>query len=222
LSDKKPFRYWPLVFVGVLAVALLLSNGTARLPNGDEAIISAAQYDQVAKEVRELTLESIEKTEKGENLSENELSHLRKASRLIDRMNKFEPTLSTNHFLQGKIHLLLNEPTLAEDEFKQCVLLAPGNASARPTDAQAIQATAAEAHYQLSQLLLARNHKDLAFQAANEAVKIVPQSSNYWTARASALNELRKAAEAKKDLQTALKLDPNNARAKSLLSFISK
>ena len=215
-------NYWPVLFVAGLLLALVLSNRTAQMPGGGEAIQSQAEYVEAQAKMEELSKGPIHALDTGKELTADDLKKLREAGEIVDRMNRYAPLVSGLYYLSGKIHFALKEDALAEDAFRQCTLVAPNQATADPAVAAAIRETAAEAAYQLSLLLLVRRDVPGAYDAANQAVSAVPQSSNYLTARASALNELRRVDEAKKDLAAALKLDPKNARAKSLLSFISK
>ena len=220
--SAKRFNYWPVVFVAALGAALVASNQTPEMPGGGRAINSEAEFQDVKAKMEDLSLSRIEKLDAGKPLTPDDLKKLREASDLVDRMNAYAPIASGLFYLSGKIHFALNEDGIAVERFKQCVLLAPNEAAAKPANAQTIKLTAAEANYQLSLLLLLGRDSKGALDAANDAIGVVPNSPLYLTARASALNELRRTEEAKKDLQAALKLDPSNPRARMLLQFISK
>lgn len=221
MSPKKPFRYWPLLAVATLAVVMILSNRVAPLPQGGAAITSDSEYQATMTKMQDLSKERIEAYDAGQTLSTEDKAKLREAGTLVTRMAAYAPAVSVLYFVGGKIHHILGEDSVAEERFQQCVFNAPENARRDPTHAAYIQQTAAESAYQLSLLMMARGDvKDAAAEAA-EAVKAVPQSSNYHTALGSALNELRKTDEAKKELARALELDPTNSRAASLLRFLS-
>lgn len=220
MSAKK--NYWPVLFVAGLLLALILSNRTPQMPGGGEAIQNDLDYQAAKAKMEALSLERIKAMDEGKPLSADDLKKLREAGEIVDRMNKFAPLVSGLYYLSGKIHFALKEDALAEAAFRQCTLIAPNQATADPGAASHIRETAAEAAYQLSLLLLVRRDVPGAYDAANQAVSAFPQSPNYLTARASALNELRRVDEAKKDLAMALELDPKNARAQSLLEFIRR
>ena len=220
-KPKTPFRYWPLVAIGAIALTLFFSNQTAPYTDGGQAITNDAQYQAGLTKVQGLTQAQIVAYDKGQALTADDKAKLREAQGVIDRMNAFLPRIAGLYFLSGKIHHIFGEDQVAEERFLQCTLNAPTDAAANPADAVAIRATAAEAAYQLSLLLLARRDSKGALEQADAAVEAVPQSSLYHTARGSALNELRRTEEAKRELKIALTYDPSNARAASLLRFIS-
>lgn len=200
---------------------MLLSNRTAPLPQGGQAITGDAEYQATLTKVQDLTEPRIKAYDAGQPLTSDDKAKLREAGGLVNRMAAYNPTYSLLFFVGGKIHHILGEDDVAEQNFRQCTFNAPDNITRDPQHADAIRLTAAEAAYQLSLLMMARGDVKEGFEEADAAVKAVPQSSDYHTARASALNELRRTDEARKELATALKLNPNNTRAKSLLGFIS-
>ena len=212
----------PVAFVGALGLAMFLSNQTAPLPNGDLPVTSDAEYNEAMTKMEGLSQDRIKASDAGRSLSSDDLAKLREASRLTDRMAAYAPLMASLYFISGKIHHILGEDQVAEERFRQCALGIAKQAAAQPSDAKNLVATGAEAAYQLSLLLVVRRDFRGALEAADAAVKAVPLSSNYLTARASALNELRRTAEAKQDLQKALLLDPTNRRATALLRLISK
>lgn len=221
MSDKKKFPNWapPVAFVAALALFLLLSNQPAKLPSGEEAILSDGQYETARVEMEKLSLEHIRTFDAGIKLTEKEMAEVRRAGEIIDRMTKYAPTASGLFYLSGKIHHVLGEDNLAEDRFLQCTLIVPNDVSAHPDKSGEITSEGAECNYQLSELLLLRREKQAAFEAADAATKVT-RNEVYLTARASALNELGRINEAKKDLQAALKINPTYTRAKGLLRFI--
>ena len=210
-----------MAFVGALAVALLLSNQTAPLPQGGTAIASASEYQDAMSKMTDLSKSRLEAYDQGKALTADDKAKLREAGGIVDRMNAYLPLMATLRFVSGKIHHILGEDEVAEQMFRQCTFDYPAQANAQPADAAAIRATGAEAAYQLSLLLVNRRDFKGALEQADAAVKAVPQSSLYHTARASALNELRRTDEAKIELFMALRLDPSNKRAASLLKFLS-
>ena len=220
-TRKYPAWAAPVAFVAVLGAAMFLSNQTARLPNGEAPIASDQDYTEAMTKVEDLSQDRIKAYDAGRPLTPDDLKRLREAGVLTDRMAAYAPLMASLFFLSGKIHHVLGEDTVAEERFRQCTLGIDQQAKAQSSNAANLVATGAEANYQLSMLLLVRRDLKGALAAADTAVRTVPQSSYYLTARASALNELRRTAEAKKDLQQALALDPNNRRAAALLRLIS-
>lgn len=222
MPPKKPFRYWPIVAIVVLLAVLLLSNQQAKLPTGETAITTGAEYQDARAKFDELAVPMIQRFEAGEELGPEDLKKVRRGGELLDSMTAFIPANSGNYFLAGKVHTILGEPSIAIEKYRQCILVAPNDAALRPADASIIKSSAARASYEVSLLLLLQGDKKGALEAANAAVEQFPNQAEFFVARASALNELRRVAEAKRDLQAALQIDPNNARAQTLLRFISK
>jgi tetratricopeptide (TPR) repeat protein len=223
LSDRK-YPKWlaPVAFVGFLALALLLSNQPAPAPQGGAMITNDAEYDAAKAKMEDLSLKTLQAYQAGQKLSEDDLKKLREAGEIVDKMILYSPVLTGLQFLSGKIHHVLGEDTIAADRFEQCTQVAANEIAQHPNEKTAIGQTAAECGYQLSQIQLLRGKIKEALAQADAAVKAVPNSPDYLTARASALNELRRTDEAKKDLAQALKLDPSNARARGLLRLISQ
>lgn len=219
-ARKYPKWLPPVAFVGILGIALVFSNQAPELPGGGVAISSDAEYQDAKIKMEELTKGRLQALDAGKTLSPEDLKKLREASEILDRMNLYSPLKSGLHFLSGKIHLALGEDQIASERFRQCAFVATNEIAIEPQNTLPIKLTAAEASYQLSMLLLVQRDLPGAFKAADEAVKTVPQSPNYLVARGSALNELRRPAEAKRDLLAALKLDPNNSRAKGILRLL--
>ena len=222
MSDRKNYPKWlaPVAFVGFLALALLLSNQPAPAPYGGTMITSDAEYEATKAKMEDLSLKRLQAYQSGQKLSEDDLKALRQAGDMVDKMILYSPVLTGLQFLSGKIHHVLGEDTIAADRFKQCTLIADNEISQHLNEKAAISQTAAECGYQLSQLQLLKGQIKEALASAEAAVKAVPNSADYLTARASALNELRRTDEAKKDLTLALKLDPSNSRARGLLRLI--
>jgi tetratricopeptide (TPR) repeat protein len=210
-----------VAFVAALALFLLLSNQPAKLVGGGDAITTENQYEAARIEMEKLSLDHIKTFDAGAKLTTAEMAEVRKAGDIIDRMTKFAPLASGLFYLSGKIHHVLGEDQLAEDRYLQCTLVVPNDAAGHPDKAAEIKQEGAECSYQLSELLLLRREKEGAFAAADAAVKVT-RNEVYLTARGSALNELGRVEEAKKDLREALKINPGYARAKGLLGFIER
>ncbi|RYG25403.1 hypothetical protein EON82_07235 [bacterium] len=223
MSAKK-YPKWlpPVAFVGFLALALLLSNQPAPAPQGGTMITSDAEYDAAKRKMEDLSLPILQAHQTGKTLSADELKKLREAGEIVDKMILYSPVLTGLHFLSGKIHHILGEDTIAQDRFKQCTLVSANEITQHPDQKAPIEQTVAECNYQLSEIQLLRRQINEALASADAAAKAFPNSSEYLTARASALNELRRTEEAKKDLAQALKLDPSNSRARGLLRLLSR
>jgi tetratricopeptide (TPR) repeat protein len=211
------------VAVAVLGAGIFFSAQSPSLPNGaGTAIVDASTYEAARARMSELALERMKAFDAGRPLSADDLAKVREASSILDRMVQFMPNVSGNYFFSAKAHRILGENAVAIERYRQCVFVAPNDAALRPQEAPLIKGAAAQANYELSGLLLQQNDRQGAFDAANDAVVAYPDTPDFLVARASALNELRRLPEAKRDLERALKVDPNHAAAQRLLRFVSK
>ena len=206
----------------ILALLLLLSNQPAPSPLGGTAITNDADYHAAELKGQDLSEAALKKYDAGETLDAKDTAKLRQAVELYDKMAMYTPAISPLFFASGKIHHILGEDAIAEERFRQAMLTFYNDAAARPQYAVGIRRTGAEASYQLALLLVQQPNKKAALEAADVAVHYVPESSAYHTIRGSILNEMRRPAEARKELNEAIRLDPTNQRATGLLKFISE
>ncbi len=221
-TRRLPRWVGPAAFVGVLAVALFLSNQTAPLPQGyGTAINDDAEYERLFVQMEGLSQSRIAAYDANKPLTTDDKEKLRQAGNLVDRLNTYRPLMASLYFISGKVHHILGEDEVAEQMFRQCVLGMDRQMADEPDKAPVLRVTGGEAAYQLSQLLYNRHDFKAALDQANLAVRAVPQDSRYHTQLGSVLNELRRTPEAKQELIKAIHLDPNNGRAVSLLRFIS-
>jgi tetratricopeptide (TPR) repeat protein len=194
---------------------MYLSSRPAKTPEGEDVIYDATTYNDVLKKAEALSRKHFEDYDAGKALTDADLSDLAHAARLFDTMNRFEPTKTGPYIGAGKSYQILGENEVADERLRQCI----GNAQYDQSDAG--KATVIEAKYLLSVVYGQEGLWQQAYDIANEAVHDVPASAPYLTARASAEIQLKRPAEAKVDLEKALVLYSNYARAERLLKLIN-
>jgi Flp pilus assembly protein TadD len=116
----------------------------------------------------------------------------------------------------GRISLILGDPDLAKRQLQQAI------ANAQVDQEAQAKRGALDARYLLSQALFALGDYEGALKEATAAVEGVPGVPSYHWARAQVLVQLEREDEARQELYRALKLDPENARAKRLLGLIER
>ncbi len=162
-------------------------------------------------QVEKLSRPVFEKSDSGVILEDSDNKVLKESIRLFKGLTAFKPDAPTLYLGLGKAHQLLGENKNALENFAMAAR-GLGNTS----DLTKKQ-TLAEVQY-LSAISFERQKQyPEAKMVAEKATELVPQSSNYWTALASAEMQLEELAACEKHLEKALKLDPTNKRARYLL-----
>lgn len=205
------------VRVSPLAIAsILIATGCGSDPNAlDKPVIGhAGDYKIVLAEAERLSKEPLQKIANDEELTPQDMQSLTAASVQFQALVDFEPGLFAPHLALGMIYRSLGELETAERHLRQCLNNIPASVE------DAIRATVAETHYQLSRVLFDRGKYKDAVSEATTAIKAEPHNPNYFAGRASALAQLDQRVEAKKDLRQALSLDPHHKRAKGLLKLL--
>jgi Flp pilus assembly protein TadD len=211
--QPKDRKFWvPIVLVAALALAVFLGS------RGGESnrITDDAQF---AKELQALQedaipiLESIDAA--GGEVDDRQKQKLESFHPRLERLLRYRETSISASFLAGKVNRVLRNDLTAEKWLQQTV-----KNCERHENNLDVANTGLEAHRLLSELYLLQQNYPKALQEAAVAVEGQPRSPDYRVARASALIQLKQFDEARADLQTALDLDPENSRAKSLLSFL--
>ena len=204
-----------IVVALVLAAIVVFSRPGAP---GAKNISNNAQMKEAVKQVTALSGPQIEKYDLGGTLTEKDLSDLRAAIPFYRQLSQFEPNNWHPYFAMGKIYHIFGEDENAEPMFNECLKLV--DQEKNPQLIKFAHNTAVETIYQLSEIAQKKGDAQEAYRLADKAAKEVPNSPPYRTQRASALIELRRIDEAKKELAAALKLDPNYPKAITLAKFL--
>lgn len=125
------------------------------------------------------------------------LKHLTRASELMD-----EHPQVWNHL--GLAYHGVNQPTKAVEAYQRAIR---------------IDRNLPAPHYNLGVLLLEQNHLPQAVAELNSFVNLQTNSSLGWTKLGTALVRLKRADDAERALQIALRIDPKNAEAHNSLGL---
>ncbi|HEY0867711.1 MAG TPA: tetratricopeptide repeat protein [Fimbriimonas sp.] len=201
----------PVLVVAALAAAVFLGTRGEGGQIGSESEF-ARELLRLEEDAIPL-LAKIDETQ-GE-VSEADRKELESFHPRLERLLRYRQDSIAAAFLAGKVNLVLGNHLTAEKWLQQAVR----NAEPRQHNLD-VADTRLEAYRLLSVLYLNQNEYDQAFKAADAAVKGRPNNPEHRIARASALVQLNRTEEARKDLQAALQLDPANERARGLIAFL--
>jgi tetratricopeptide (TPR) repeat protein len=215
-GDKRP---WIAAVVGivVLAAILLLSSNDPKSPEGMTVVDSLATYKSELLKAHEMTKPIFEKVDNGGEPTDQEKATLLDAARIIDNADRFLPNRTVPFLGAGKAYQFAGQRDLAEARYLQCLANLPYDSKDDP----AIKETGYEAHYRLSQIYSDSQDYKKALTEADAAVKGHSDAPDYLVAKASALIQFKRIAEARPLLEAALKLEPTHEKAKGLLVLIS-
>ena len=198
-----------------LGLAVVLSNRPPTTPEGQLVATNADSYNQMLEKANQMVKEPLQKDRLQEPLTDEDNKNLKEAVQIIDSLSRYHSTSVITFLFAGKIYRMLGDTSVAQARFEQSIANAGNDLSAEGV------ASVLEAKFELSQLLLLQGKSAEAFKLADEVVKAQPNSAAYLTARASAETEIKKTAEAMKDVDAALKLDPDFRRAVQLKKLLS-
>ncbi len=197
------------------ALLVALSNRSVITGTGVPVLNDGTQYNDALKKSQELSLDRIHRYDAGESMTPEDKVPLMQAVKLTDGLSLVNPTEFGPYYLSGRLYVMLDDYERADERLKQCVI------NGKNLTSQEAQLTLVDAHYLRSIALVGLKQYKAAFEEANAAATIHPDSPNYLAGRASVYIQMNKIPQAKKDLAAAIKLDPNHIRANQLLKLIS-
>ena len=195
---------------------ILLAGCGEDSPTEVPVIGHGGEYTQALAKAEELSKVGLEKINRDEELTAEDKQNLVAAASQFQGLVRYQPNLFAPYLALGMIERGLGNLEAAERDIKQCLLNIPAS------NEQAIQETAAEAHYQLSRVYFDQGKYDISLAEASTASETVDNNPNYLVGQASALAQLNRIPEAKKLLAKALKLDPEHRRAKGLNKLLNR
>lgn len=203
--------------MGYLAIFLcgVMISGCSGKEELDVPVIGhAGDYQPVLEKAEKLSSAGLAKFANDEELTEAEKQSLIKATAQFEALARFQPSQFAPRLANGMIYRALGDLDLAENNLRQCLANIPA------TDNPAVRETSAETHYQLARVLFDKEKYEDSLAEASTAIQGIPTNPNYLVARASAYAKLSKIDDAKKDLETALKLDPEHKRGTGLAKLL--
>lgn len=198
--------------IGVIALMIAACGKDPGIP----VIASGSEYTDNLNKAEELSKSVLEKFENGETLTDADKKKLNEAMALFKALVAFQPQGFGPYFGLAKIHQALGESQPALFYMKKFIEYAP------PRPIPEIERLLAEAHYTCGRIYEDMGEFEEADNAAVTAIKYFRENPNYLSFLASAKLRANKAEEAHKLVDEALKLDPNNGRAKELHRLMGK
>lgn len=192
-----------------LFLALLAVVSCGKDP-GIPIIASGSEYTDNLNKAEQLSKGVLEKYENGETLTEADKKKLQEAMVLFKALVAFQPEGFGPYFGLAKIHQALGESQPALFYMKKFIDYAP------PRPIPEIVRLLAEAHYTCGRIYEDMGEFEIADKHADAAIKYFRSNPNYLSFLASAKLRAKRNDEAHKLVDEALKLDPNNGRAKEL------
>ncbi len=186
---------------------------------GDSApvIRSGEQFNQMAKEAEVTSREPLTRAERGEPLTEEDKTALRKSRLLYTGMRDFNPELPQAHFALAKIARAMDDDEEALANFNQVIqILAPKNP--RPIPESLLLA---EAYGEISRMMVLRGQFEDAGNAADLAHELAPADPRFRVDQASVLIQTKREKEALALLNSILESHPEDTRALSLKKLLA-
>ncbi|MBL8060631.1 MAG: tetratricopeptide repeat protein [Chthonomonas sp.] len=200
-----------------ILLAILLVGCQSGESGGVPIIRTAEHYNQTVKEAEQLSRAPLTKYERGETLTEGDKESLKKARLLFQGMRDYSPVLPNSHFALGKITRALGDDTAAFEHFQQVVTLLAALKEPKDLDTTLL----AEAHGELSRILILNGEVQSAGEQADYARQLRPDDPRYQVDQASVLIQAKREREAKQLLERVLSSFPGDARAKSLYKLLA-
>ena len=169
------------------------------------------------KEAEVLSRPALTKFENSEGLEKDDKEQLEKARLLFLGLRDYSPVLPNSHFALGKITRARDDDSAAMEHFQQVVTLLSAVKEPKEDEITLL----AEAHGELSRLLILRGEVQLAGEQADYARQLRPDDPRYQVDQASVLIQAKREKEAKALLEKVLKANPADRRAKSLYGLIA-
>lgn len=192
------------------AVVLILSNRPLKTPEGLPLITDAASYNDAIRQEAAISEPIFAAFDRGEDVSDQDKAQLRKAARIADSANVLRPEKAGLYLESGRAYLILGDLDLADQRLQQCI------SNSRLQNADIATEGVSDAYFLLSQVRAQQGLWKDSLALATQADKMRPDVATYLTGKASAELQLKMIVEAKKDLSSALKIDPTYRRALQL------
>lgn len=200
---------WSLL---VLTMVLVGACGPSSAPGN--LIRDNEQYISTLSQVADLTRGPFAAVHDGHPVSESERRDLLKAEKMIDALIAYKPDNYGPYILKGLTMRALDRPKEAERAYKQGLLYTPE--TLRTEDKIAVS----QVHDEIATLYFEQQNYAAAEEHADKAVSLSSDNPSVLANAASVKIQLSKLDEARKLLNQAAKLDPNDARTKQLLRLI--
>ncbi|MBS1708179.1 MAG: tetratricopeptide repeat protein [Armatimonadetes bacterium] len=195
----------------ILVAALALLAGCSQKKAG--SLTSETDRNAAVLQVKALTTMSFAKLLADEPLDESDKSNAERALPIVASVIEFSPNQPAYFVLRARCQWVLGKTDEAKKSLEQAVSIQDQLHTAEPV-------LEAEAHHDLARLAILDNKWDDAGREAQKALTLFPDDSRYLTTNASVLLQTKDIAGARAAATKALKADPQNSVALSMLKMI--
>ncbi len=171
-------------------------------------------YAQMLVRARDLGAPAIEADENGDPISDDDRVNAIRAAEIYQKLADYNKSRYAPPLGAGVCYRVIGEFDRARALLLEALRRMPTTVSG--DDVLAL----ADIHFNLSRCYMASKDLQRALAEANLAVTLQPRVPDYYWARASAQVELKDFSEARKNLEFALKLEPEHRLSKALLKFL--
>lgn len=194
-----------------LIAAIGCGNHETKVP----VVQSTGQYDALLEDARKLSEGPLIKFEQREKLSDSELTDLEKSYDIFQGLSEFNPTIYANFVAMGKIQRALGHDVPAMQNYQQALNLRPLQITNED------KLVLAECSAEIARILILNQRYGDAESMAHDAIEDAPKNATYYALLAGIKVQQKDIETAKKILDEAFKIDPENSEAKAIQTLIT-
>ncbi|HXH61026.1 MAG TPA: tetratricopeptide repeat protein [Fimbriimonadaceae bacterium] len=198
------------LFVAVAAWMVFAAHSPSD-KQGLYTIQNDVQFNEVLGKVRDLIQQPIVNFDSGVKLTDQQVKDLKEGETLIKQMVAYAPANFGPYVMLAKTQRALGEMDQALRNYQQALDMAP-----KDSNEPSVVITIAEVKFDLGSYYYERSEYDKADKLVDEAIGAVPDNAKYLSTSAAIKSQIGKPNEARTLVDRALKLNPNDATAKSL------
>lgn len=182
--------------------------------NSEPIVANVAAYEKAIKDSQALSKTGMAKFESGEALDPDDKVAIQKAIDKLEGAVKFNPTRFTTYSIIGKLNLALEKDTEAEQAFLQAINLVPIDITKEE------KIVMASTHADLARMAILRTQYGPAELYAQKAVEFAPNLTIGYTTLARVRIQQNRIPEAKKLIEKAFELNPQDLETRDLIKLI--
>lgn len=197
----------------VLLVAGLVVLSGCGAPRKSEVISNLDERNQTVLQVKALTTVAFVKLVADDPVDAADRANAEKALPLVKKVLEFSPNEPESYVLLARTEWVLGNHAEAEANLKKAIEVQQKYHTSVP-------ALEAEAHHDLARLAVSDGRWDEGGKEVDEALKLFPTEPRYLVTKASVQIQAKDIDGARVSAANALKADPQNSRALSMLKMI--
>ena len=201
-----------------IVVLLVLGYGCGKKnidPLAPVVVANQAQYLEANKEALLLAGPPLQKFGQNHPLDATDNIDIDHAIRLYRGILAYKPSDAAPYLTLGMCYQALGMDERAISAFKAYLI------AGKALKGSAIVQSRTDTYWLLSKSYFDLHAYGEAADQAGKAIKLNPHIARYYAQRAAALLQEKNYIQAKKDAETALKLDPSNVRAKGVIGLLN-